>query len=394
MSSMQRMDLNFLLQSHTPDDDFAQSNGSLKSLSAPPCTRNNASPTPTAITLVPSWSDSSETSSVLPCTSPPPLVNAPASAIDHLANVAVEAAKLLDEVNITTSVNVDHVVQQQQHLQQHQQLLPSHPQSLPLQQRGLNPISPVSSFHSNYSYDHNLTNAMVVAPVPKLGVSPLRPPTIDAQSLSNVAGASNNNTVVNTMLSSQCSSRMHVCSHCKTPFSLKVRFLHHLLTQHQIKRYDSRTILPCSKCASAFLRNTDRSKHDLCVHQRLRPFRCDVTGCESAFFFEKDLVKHRLTVHLRHKPFRCSICPKAFGKREHMTSHVKRVHHKLRPFRCDVCDIRLASKYNLQGHLKTAAHAAAESLRRPNVAVGNGSPSIPVGVGASPCETSGRMASD
>lgn len=75
-------------------------------------------------------------------------------------------------------------------------------------------------------------------------------------------------------------------------------------------------------------------------------------------------MKHRSTVHLRHKPFRCSICPKAFGKREHMTSHVKRVHHKLRPFRCDVCDIRLASKYNLQGHLKTAAHAAAESLRR------------------------------
>lgn len=75
-------------------------------------------------------------------------------------------------------------------------------------------------------------------------------------------------------------------------------------------------------------------------------------------------MKHRSTVHLRHKPFRCSICPKAFGKREHMTSHVKRVHHKLRPFRCDVCDIRLASKYNLQGHLKTAAHAAADGLRK------------------------------
>lgn len=45
-----------------------------------------------------------------------------------------------------------------------------------------------------------------------------------------------------------------------------------------------------------------------------------------------------------------------------MTSHVKRVHQKLRPFKCEVCDIRLASKYNLQGHLKTAAHAAAETV--------------------------------
>lgn len=45
-----------------------------------------------------------------------------------------------------------------------------------------------------------------------------------------------------------------------------------------------------------------------------------------------------------------------------MTSHVKRVHQKLRPFKCDVCGIRLASKYNLQGHLKTAAHAAAQTL--------------------------------
>lgn len=159
-------------------------------------------------------------------------------------------------------------------------------------------------------------------------------------------------------------SRHHVCAKCGESFSLKVRYLHHLYAVHAIRTHETRNILPCSKCNSAFLRNTDRSKHDACVHQRLRPFRCTANNCSSSFFFAKDLSKHRSTVHLRHKPFSCHLCKKAFGKREHMTSHVKRVHEKLRPFRCDVCDISLASKYNLQGHLKTAAHAAAETLTR------------------------------
>lgn len=183
------------------------------------------------------------------------------------------------------------------------------------------------------------------------------------------------NSSPNTEMGNSC--RTHVCPHCTKPFTQKVRFLYHLLAEHGVKDYESRNILPCSNCSAAFLRNTDRSKHDLCVHQRLRPYKCAVENCNSAFFFEKDLTKHRSTVHLRHKPFRCSICPKAFGKREHMTSHVKRVHHKLRPFRCDVCDIRLASKYNLQGHLKTAAHAAAESLQKKNeITVGKATESI------------------
>lgn len=163
-------------------------------------------------------------------------------------------------------------------------------------------------------------------------------------------------------------SRSHNCPTCGESFSVKVRFLHHLFTVHQVRNYEARPILPCARpdCDSAFLRNTDRSKHDMCVHQKLRPHKCDVPNCTSSFFFSKDLIKHKDTVHLRHKPFNCRICFKAFGKREHMTSHVRRVHQKLRPFKCEVCDIRLASKYNLQGHLKTAAHAAAETLARRN----------------------------
>lgn len=157
-------------------------------------------------------------------------------------------------------------------------------------------------------------------------------------------------------------SRLLTCATCGDTFNQKVRFLYHLLKAHGTRTYETHTILPCDKCSSAFLRNTDRSKHDACVHQKLRPYHCNAPNCTSSFFFAKDLSKHRSTVHLRHKPFPCSICNKAFGKREHMTSHVKRVHQKLRPFKCEVCDIRLASKYNLQGHLKTAAHAAAEAV--------------------------------
>lgn len=162
----------------------------------------------------------------------------------------------------------------------------------------------------------------------------------------------------------QMGARTHVCGMCKRVFNQKVKYLFHLLDAHEVDVFEGHAILPCKKCNSAFLRNTDRSKHDACVHQKLRPFVCKQKGCKSSFFFAKDLSKHESTVHLRHRPFGCTICGKKFGKREHMTSHVKRVHEKLRPYKCDVCDIRLASKYNLQGHLKTAAHAAAEAVQR------------------------------
>lgn len=218
------------------------------------------------------------------------------------------------------------------------------------------PFSPVSS-NSNYSVEDRIDHINVPSqsqpPAPSARIHRTPAPTPQPPV-----------TVRHAVHASSSTGRTHLCTSCGETFSLKVRFLHHLLTVHNQQQFDTRTILPCAKCNSAFLRNTDRSKHDLCVHQKLRPFRCDSPNCSSSFFFAKDLSKHRSTVHLRHKPFLCSICPKAFGKREHMTSHIKRVHQKLRPFKCDVCDIRLASKYNLQGHLKTAAHAAAETLAK------------------------------
>lgn len=370
--------------------------------SSPSPTMPSPSPSPTVTTMstpygVTTWSEPSDSSSAHvttpTSTSSKPSLPLP---IDHLATAACQAAQhMLDE-------------QQHQHLQhqQHERSFSSTPctTSMPkptthtyTQYRQLSasdtqaeaalcanldqtvahresalddkqvqpqhhflPFSPVSSSHSNLTHESTQTAAIRQA---------TRALAVTTNNNNRAINKNNSKCrtgliATNELVTMSNTSRCHLCERCGKSFSLKVRFLHHLLMEHNVQVFDSRTILPCHKCPSAFLRNTDRSKHDLCVHERLRPFRCSTAECNSAFFFEKDLVKHQSTVHLRHKPFRCSICPKAFGKREHMTSHVKRVHHKLRPFRCEVCDIRLASKYNLQGHLKTAAHAAAESLRR------------------------------
>lgn len=391
MTVTPRMDLSFLLESRVTAPTPITTSCEAPTRSILPNVSPSLSPTPTAITSLPPWSEASESSSIVP--SPPPLPphlrptpqvephgkqqvqeqvayspfqsHAPISGIDRLADVAAQVARDMhlqvydppshanEKRSLTPSTHFSHIPNQANLRFYNDSKLQKNDKS-----KHRSPLSPVSSFHSNYSHDVTGTKSPLTRVLPANTPPTSISPSPDATHLLNGGVVHNNNGV------SAPTSRMHICPHCSTPFSLKVRFLHHLLTEHKVTTYDSRTILPCSKCCSAFLRNTDRSKHDLCVHERLRPFRCEANGCNSAFFFEKDLVKHRSTVHLRHKPFRCSICPKAFGKREHMTSHVKRVHHKLRPFRCDVCDIRLASKYNLQGHLKTAAHAAAESLRR------------------------------
>lgn len=242
------------------------------------------------------------------------------------------------------------------------------------------PFSPVSS-NSNVSIEERVERLSYPLPSASSSSSPQQqlqnksnlittsPNYYNHQKISSTSSTTQQQQQHHRMITTtQVASRSHTCPTCGENFSVKVRFLHHLFTVHQVRNYEARPILPCTRqdCDSAFLRNTDRSKHDMCVHQKLRPHKCDVTNCTSSFFFSKDLIKHKDTVHLRHKPFNCVICFKAFGKREHMTSHVRRVHQKLRPFKCEVCDIRLASKYNLQGHLKTAAHAAAETLARRN----------------------------
>jgi hypothetical protein len=49
-------------------------------------------------------------------------------------------------------------------------------------------------------------------------------------------------------------------------------------------------------------------------------------------------------------------CGRAFNKREHLKRHNMLVHQEVRPFKCNACELRFGTKQNMQVHLSTRKH--------------------------------------
>lgn len=57
----------------------------------------------------------------------------------------------------------------------------------------------------------------------------------------------------------------------------------------------------------------------------------------------------------KEKIYKC-FCGRAFNKREHLKRHNLLVHQEVRPFTCTICDLHFGTKQNMQVHLTTRKH--------------------------------------
>eukprot|EP01108_Squamamoeba_japonica_P004006 TRINITY_DN31_c0_g1_i1.p2 TRINITY_DN31_c0_g1~~TRINITY_DN31_c0_g1_i1.p2 ORF type:complete len:315 (-),score=79.87 TRINITY_DN31_c0_g1_i1:55-999(-) len=87
-----------------------------------------------------------------------------------------------------------------------------------------------------------------------------------------------------------------------------------------------RVTFPCSMCNKTFTRQTNRRRHELCVHADERRFDC--ASCDRAFKRKRDLVGHVNAVHKKFLPFKCQIeeCGRTFARREQLRQHQRRSH--------------------------------------------------------------------
>jgi hypothetical protein len=59
---------------------------------------------------------------------------------------------------------------------------------------------------------------------------------------------------------------------------------------------------------------------------------------------------------LSNAPMHVCFCGRAFNKREHLKRHNMLVHQEVRPFKCNACELRFGTKQNMQVHLSTRKH--------------------------------------
>lgn len=84
----------------------------------------------------------------------------------------------------------------------------------------------------------------------------------------------------------------------------------------------SRKDAPCPHCRAYFKRKYDLLQHISAVHEKNRPFRCDI--CDTSFAHKGTLSKHIRTVHRRERPYACEHCGQRFSERGNVNKHKQR----------------------------------------------------------------------
>eukprot|EP00180_Rhodochaete_pulchella_P004168 Plantae.Rhodophyta-Rhodochaete_pulchella.ctg7675.p1 GENE.Plantae.Rhodophyta-Rhodochaete_pulchella.ctg7675~~Plantae.Rhodophyta-Rhodochaete_pulchella.ctg7675.p1 ORF type:complete len:229 (+),score=23.17 Plantae.Rhodophyta-Rhodochaete_pulchella.ctg7675:439-1125(+) len=88
------------------------------------------------------------------------------------------------------------------------------------------------------------------------------------------------------------------------------------------KRHSAQRPFVCPECGTGFKYKHHMQRHSATIHQKLRPFVCDVEGCGRSFGLRENMNKHKRMVHENIRPFPCRICGAKFKQREHLLQHL------------------------------------------------------------------------
>lgn len=107
----------------------------------------------------------------------------------------------------------------------------------------------------------------------------------------------------------------------------------------------------CEICGIRFAKRSNKMRHVLTVHNRLKQFECEL--CGQKFGLKADLGRHRYRIH-ESRAFSCSKCGKSFAEDEQLELHIRVTHEEdSRPWECKQCRIRFGRKSSLTRHEQT-----------------------------------------
>jgi len=121
----------------------------------------------------------------------------------------------------------------------------------------------------------------------------------------------------------------------------------------ETKSYHYQKFLPtrkCKHCSKHFKGRTKLLQHINAEHAELRPYQC--TMCDKSYPNQHQLDGHVAT-HAGIKPFQCKICDARFPNRTRLKNHEMRIHSKDHPNKCEVCGKKYAYMQDLNKHMKS-----------------------------------------
>lgn len=143
-------------------------------------------------------------------------------------------------------------------------------------------------------------------------------------------------------------NRPYPCVVCSKKFRTKKDYANYKLYVHDL---EGRKLFGCWSCGLSFMTQTQRERHEKCVH-----LRQNATACES--FSSKTYLKyHQKAVHQKLKEFTCAICKVSFKLAFQLMDHANSAHDPCgakAKFVCESCDKSCPNKGGLVAHMKNA----------------------------------------
>ena len=136
--------------------------------------------------------------------------------------------------------------------------------------------------------------------------------------------------------------------------------------RHMTEVHEKKRPFKCDICNMEFTRKFHLKNHIRCVHEKkklIKPYKCEI--CAKAFVAPSDLKLHHAVVHEGKKPFSCKECEENFASKQALLAHTRRRHteeglseKRLKIFFCQICDKEVHGKvaHNAKFHPKTEAN--------------------------------------
>lgn len=114
----------------------------------------------------------------------------------------------------------------------------------------------------------------------------------------------------------------NVCEECGKTFGGKA-----ILKRH-IERVHSDQTFKCKECGKELQAQDALMKHVRLYHSGREPKPCPHPQCEKSFFEERNLQKHISHVHDKLKPFNCDVCPFQCSRLSNLNLHRRKSHNR------------------------------------------------------------------
>ena len=135
--------------------------------------------------------------------------------------------------------------------------------------------------------------------------------------------------------------KLYECAKCDKKFKYLSWLKNHVLSIH-----DKSKPFVCEVCGFQSFRKANLERHKL-IHSDVRDFQCRY--CNKKFITATNLKSHE-RVHTGEKPFKCKECSYASNQATHLHNHVIFRHSKKFPYKCCICEKGFVSPGLLQKH--------------------------------------------